>query len=52
MGWEGGKGVKKRLGEKSKCHHYLELANCCRDYTGICKMVVPAGCSEQQLGAL
>lgn len=50
-GWEGGKGVRERLGKKSKCQHYLELANCWRDYRGIFRMVV-GGCSEQCPGAL
>ena len=41
LGWEGVKGVRERSGAKSKCQHYLELANCWRDYRGICRMIVP-----------
>lgn len=41
LGWEDGKGVRETSREKFKCQHYLELANCWRDYGGICRMVVP-----------
>lgn len=40
LGWEGAKGVRERLGDKSKCQLYLELANCWGHYRGICRVVV------------
>lgn len=40
LGWEGVKGVRERLGDKSKCQLYLELADCWGHCRGICRVVV------------
>lgn len=45
--WEGSQGV-----EKSKCQHYLELANCWRDCRDICRMIVPGWMLRTTFGSI